>query len=123
VPYLYFGRVCIGPICGFMWILGTRIYFRRSWRDKPTLLGHLDKPGEVLATLRRLFSASYASARRTCVAYLAAVSAMAALQHCRPTRRGWGLRREAMGLLRELLEELRPLRPRLRCRRVGVVDV
>ena len=119
--YLYFGRVCLGSVCGYLWVLGLRVYFRRSWRDRPVLLGHLDRPWELYRGLRRFFADSYRVLRRRCLVYAAIVSAFSVLQRCRVGKRDWRLRSEAVELLRVLLGELRGV-GRL-CRRFGFVDI
>ena len=53
--YLYIGRVEIGGVSGFMWLLGRRLYFKTSWRPGDTyFLGNLSDPLAAAVKIRKL---------------------------------------------------------------------
>jgi hypothetical protein len=53
--YLYVGRVRVGPLSGYLWLLGSRLYLKLSWRPSDTyFLGNLSDPLSLAARLRRL---------------------------------------------------------------------
>jgi hypothetical protein len=53
--YLYVGRVQIGPLTGYLWLLGGRLYLKLGWRPRDTyFLGNLSDPLSLAARLKRL---------------------------------------------------------------------
>jgi hypothetical protein len=50
--YLYIGRVDVGGVSGYMWVLGLRLYVKRP-RDT-VYLGNLSDPLSVALRIRRL---------------------------------------------------------------------
>jgi len=53
--YLYVGKVQVGPLTGYLWLLGNRLYLKLGWRPSNTyFLGNLSDPLSVAVRLRRL---------------------------------------------------------------------
>jgi hypothetical protein len=53
--YLYIGRVRVGPLSGYLWLLGGRLYLKLGWRPSDTyFLSNLSDPLSLAAGLRRL---------------------------------------------------------------------
>jgi hypothetical protein len=53
--YLYVGRVRVGPLSGYLWLLGNRLYLKLGWRPRDTyFLGNLSDPLSLAARLKRL---------------------------------------------------------------------
>jgi hypothetical protein len=53
--YLYIGRVGVGGVSGYMWVLGLRLYVKLGWRLGDTVyLGNLSDPLSVALWVRRL---------------------------------------------------------------------
>ena len=53
--YLYVGKVQVGPLSGYLWLLGGRLYLKLSWRSRDTyFLGNLTDPLTLAARLKRL---------------------------------------------------------------------
>ncbi len=53
--YLYVGRVRVGPLSGYLWLLGGRLYLKLGWRPRDTyFLGNLSDPLSLAARLKRL---------------------------------------------------------------------
>ncbi|ABL87185.1 paREP9 [Pyrobaculum islandicum DSM 4184] len=53
--YLYFGRMKIGPLVGYLWLLGRRLYLKLGWRPRDTVyLGSVDDLLGVAVRVRRL---------------------------------------------------------------------
>ncbi len=53
--YLYVGKVRVGPLSGYLWLLGNRLYLKLGWRSRDTyFLGNLTDPLTLAARLRRL---------------------------------------------------------------------
>ncbi|CCC81011.1 paREP9 family protein [Thermoproteus tenax Kra 1] len=53
--YLYFGRVRVGPLAGYLWLLGRRLYLKLGWRPRDTVyLGSVDDLLGVAVRVRRL---------------------------------------------------------------------
>jgi hypothetical protein len=43
--YLYVGKVQVGPLFGYLWLLGNRLYLKLGWRPRDTyFLGNLSDP-------------------------------------------------------------------------------
>ncbi len=53
--YLYVGRVRVGPLSGYLWLLGRRLYLKLGWRPSDTyFLGNLTDPLTLAARLKWL---------------------------------------------------------------------
>jgi hypothetical protein len=53
--YLYVGKVRVGPLSGYLWLLGSRLYLKLGWRPSDTyFLGNLSDPLTLAARLKRL---------------------------------------------------------------------
>jgi len=53
--YLYVGRVQVGPLSGYLRLLGGRLYLKLGWRPSDTyFLGSLTDPLTLAARLKRL---------------------------------------------------------------------
>jgi hypothetical protein len=53
--YLYIGKVQVGPLSGYLWLLGRRLYLKLGWRPGDTyFLGNLTDPLTLAARLKRL---------------------------------------------------------------------
>ncbi len=53
--YLYIGKVRVGPLSGYLWLLGRRLYLKLGWRPRDTyFLGNLTDPLTLAARLKRL---------------------------------------------------------------------
>jgi hypothetical protein len=53
--YLYVGKVQVGPLSGYLWLLGGRLYLKLGWRPSDTyFLGNLTDPLTLAARLKRL---------------------------------------------------------------------
>jgi hypothetical protein len=53
--YLYVGKVQVGPLSGYLWLLGNRLYLKLGWRPSDTyFLGNLSDPLSLAARLKRL---------------------------------------------------------------------
>ncbi len=90
--YLYVGRVRVGALSGFLWLLGRRLYLKLSWRPSDTyFLGNLTDPLSPAARLKRLMprpvdvrKAAFALAR-------ALAAALYVARRCRDSPR-WKIR-------------------------------
>jgi hypothetical protein len=53
--YLYIGRVEVGGLKGYLWLMGARVYLKTSWRPRDTYyLGNLGDPLTLAVRIRRL---------------------------------------------------------------------
>ena len=53
--YLYVGKVQVGPLSGYLWLLGSRLYLKLGWRPRDTYFpGNLSDPLTLAARLKRL---------------------------------------------------------------------
>jgi hypothetical protein len=53
--YLYIGKIRVGPLSGYLWLLGGRLYLKLGWRPSDTyFLGNLTDPLTLAARLKRL---------------------------------------------------------------------
>ncbi len=53
--YLYIGKVRVGPLSGYLWLPGSRLYLKLGWRPSDTyFLGNLTDPLTLAARLKRL---------------------------------------------------------------------
>jgi hypothetical protein len=90
--YLYVGRVRVGPLSGYLWLLGNRLYLKLSWRPSDTyFLGNLSDPLTLAARLKRLIPRPV-DVRRAAVALAKALaSALYVARRCRDSPR-WKVR-------------------------------
>ncbi len=73
--YLYIGRIQMGPLSGYLWLLGGRLYLKLGWRPSDTyFLGNLSDPLSLAARLRRLVPRPV-DVRRAAVALARALAA------------------------------------------------
>jgi hypothetical protein len=92
MPYIYIGRVSLGPLSGYLWLLGNRLYLKLGWRSRDTyFLGNLSDPLTVAARLRRLVPRPL-DVRKAAVALARALAASLYLaRRCRDSPR-WRVR-------------------------------
>jgi hypothetical protein len=90
--YLYVGRVQVGPLSGFLWLLGGRLYLKLGWRPSDTyFLGNLSNPLSLAARLKRLIPRPV-DVRRAAVALAKALAvALYVARRCRDSPR-WKIR-------------------------------
>jgi hypothetical protein len=90
--YLYIGKVRIGTLSGYLWLLGNRLYLKLSWRSRDTyFLGNLSDPLSLAARLRRLIPRPV-DVRRAAAALARALAATLYLdRRCRDSPR-WKIR-------------------------------
>jgi len=90
--YLYVGRVRVGSLSGFLWLLGSRLYLKLGWRSRDTyFLGNLSDPLTLAARLRRLIPRPV-DVRKAAVALAKALAAALHLaRRCRDSPR-WKIR-------------------------------
>jgi hypothetical protein len=90
--YLYIGKVQIGSLRGFLWLLGGRLYLKLGWRPSDTyFLGNLTDPLSLAARLKRLIPRPV-DVRRAAVASARALAvALYVARRCRDSPR-WKIR-------------------------------
>jgi len=90
--YLYVGKVQVGPLSGYLWLLGSRLYLKLSWRPGDTyFLGNLSDPLSLAARLKRLIQRPV-DVRRAAVALAKALAAaLYVARRCRDSPR-WKIR-------------------------------
>ncbi len=89
--YLYVGKVRVGPLSGYLWLLGNRLYLKLSWRSRDTHLGNLSDPLSLAARLKRLIPRPV-DVRRVAVALAKALAAALYLaRRCRDSPK-WKVR-------------------------------
>jgi hypothetical protein len=90
--YLYVGRVRVGPLSGYLWLLGSRLYLKLGWRPSDMYyLGNLSDPLSLAARLKRLISRPV-DVRRAAVALARALAvALHVARRCRDGPR-WKIR-------------------------------
>jgi hypothetical protein len=90
--YLYIGKVRVGPLSGYLWLLGRRLYLKLSWRPSDTyFLGNLSDPLSLAARLKRLIPRPV-DVRKAAVALAKALAAALYLaRRCRDSPR-WKIR-------------------------------
>ncbi|AET34055.1 hypothetical protein [Pyrobaculum ferrireducens] len=100
--YLYIGRVDIGGVSGYMWILGLRLYVKLGWRPRDTVyLGNLSDPLSVALRIRRLAPRPVDVGRLAYVVARALAAARYVAERCRDSPR-WRIRTwEALALIDE----------------------
>jgi hypothetical protein len=53
--YLYVGKVRVGPLSGYLWLLGSRLYLKLGWRPRDTyFLGQPLRPALPSRQAKRL---------------------------------------------------------------------
>ena len=89
--YLYVGKVQVGPLSGFLWLLGSRL-LKLGWRPGDTyFLGNLTDPLTLAARLKRLIPRPV-DVRRAAVALARALAAsLYVARRCRDSPR-WKIR-------------------------------
>jgi hypothetical protein len=90
--YLYVGKVRVGPLSGYLWLLGGRLYLKLGWRPSDTyFLGNLSDPLTLAARLKRLIPRPV-DVRRAAVQLAKALAAALYLaRRCRDSPR-WKIR-------------------------------
>ncbi len=90
--YLYIGKVQVGPLSGYLWLLGRRLYLKLGWRPRDTyFLDNLSDPLSLAARLKRLIPRPV-DVRRAAVALARALAAALYLaRRCRDSPR-WKIR-------------------------------
>jgi len=97
--YLYLGKVSLGSLSGYLWLLGRRLYLKLGWRPRETyFLGNLGDPLSVAVRLRRLVPRPM-ERRAAAVIARALAAALYVARRCRDSPR-WRVRAwEAESLL------------------------
>jgi len=90
--YLYIGKVQVGPLTGYLWLLGNRLYLKLGWRPRDTyFLGNLSDPLTLAVRLKRLIPRPV-DVRRAAVALAKALAvALYVARRCRDGPR-WKIR-------------------------------
>jgi hypothetical protein len=90
--YLYVGKVQVGPLSGYLWLLGNRLYLKLSWRPRDTyFLGNLSDPLSLAARLKKLIPRPV-DVRKAAVALAKALAAaLYVARRCRDSPR-WKIR-------------------------------
>jgi len=90
--YLYIGKVQVGPLSGYLWLLGGRLYLKLGWRPRDTyFLGNLSDPLTLAVRLKRLIPRPV-DVRRVAAALAKALAAALYLaRRCRDSPR-WKIR-------------------------------
>jgi hypothetical protein len=90
--YLYIGKVRVGPLSGYLWLLGNRLYLKLGWRPSDTyFLGNLSDPLSLAVRLKRLVPRPV-DVRRAAVQLAKALAAtLYVVRRCRDSPR-WKIR-------------------------------
>jgi hypothetical protein len=90
--YLYVGKVRVGPLSGYLWLLGSRLYLKLGWRPSDTyFLGNLSDPLSLAVRLKRLIPRPV-DVRKAAVALARALAAsLYVARRCRDSPR-WKIR-------------------------------
>ncbi len=90
--YLYVGRVRVGPLSGYLWLLGSRLYLKLGWRPRDTyFLGNLSDPLSLAVRLKRLVPRPVDVRRAAVQLAKALVAALYLARRCRDSPR-WKIR-------------------------------
>jgi hypothetical protein len=90
--YLYVGKVQVGPLSGYLWLLGSRLYLKLGWRPGDTyFLGNLTDPLILAARLRRLIPRPVDVRRAAVQLARALAAALYVARRCRDSPR-WKIR-------------------------------
>jgi hypothetical protein len=89
--YLYIGKVQVGPLTGYLWLLGSRLYLKLGWRPSDTyFLGNLSDLLSVAVKLRRLIPRPV-DVRRAAALAKALAAALYVARRCRDSPK-WKVR-------------------------------
>jgi hypothetical protein len=90
--YLYIGKVQIGSLTGYLWLLGRRLYLKLGWRPRDTyFLGNLSDPLSLAARLKRLMPRPVDVRRAAVQLAKALAAALYVARRCRDSPR-WKIR-------------------------------
>jgi hypothetical protein len=90
--YHYVGKVQVGPLSGYLWLLGNRLYLKLGWRPRDTyFLGNLTDPLTLAARLRRLMPRPVDVRRAAAALAKALATALYVARRCRDSPR-WRIR-------------------------------
>ncbi|MFZ8806559.1 MAG: hypothetical protein ACO2PN_00435 [Pyrobaculum sp.] len=90
--YLYIGKVQIGSLTGYLWLLGNRLYLKLSWRPRDTyFLGNLSDPLSLAARLKRLIPRPVDVRKAAFALAKALAAALYVARRCRDSPR-WKIR-------------------------------
>jgi hypothetical protein len=90
--YLYVGKVRVGPLSGYLWLLGNRLYLKLGWRSRDTyFLGNLSDPLTLAARLKRLIPRPVDMRRAAVQLAKALAAALYVARRCRDSPR-WKIR-------------------------------
>jgi hypothetical protein len=90
--YLYIGKVRVGPLSGYLWLLGNRLYLKLGWRPSDTyFLGNLSDPLSLAARLKRLIPRPVDVRRAAVQLAKALAAALYVARRCRDSPR-WKIR-------------------------------
>jgi len=97
--YVYLGKVSLGSLSGYLWLLGRRLYLKLGWRPRETyFLGNLGDPLSVAVRLRRLVPRLVDVRRAAAVIARALAASLYVARRCRDSPR-WTRAWEAEPLL------------------------
>ena len=90
--YLYIGKVQVGPLTGYLWLLGSRLYLKLGWRPSDTyFLGNLSDLLSVAVRLRRLIPRPVDVRRAAAALAKALAAALYVARRCRDSPK-WKVR-------------------------------
>jgi len=90
--HLYVGKVQVGPLSGYLWLLGHRLYLKLGWRSRDTyFLGNLSDPLSLAARLKRLIPRPVDVRRAAVQLARALAAALYVARRCRDSPR-WKIR-------------------------------
>ncbi len=90
--YLYVGKIRVGPLSGYLWLLGGRLYLKLGWRPRDTyFLGNLSDPLTLAARLKRLVPRPVDVRRATAALARALAAALYVARRCRDSPK-WKVR-------------------------------
>jgi len=90
--YLYIGKVQVGPLTGYLWLLGGRLYLKLGWRPGDTyFLGNLSDPLTLATRLKRLIPRPVDVRRAAFALARALAAALYVARRCRDSPR-WKIR-------------------------------
>jgi len=87
--YIYLGKVSLGPLSGYLRLLGRRLYIKMGWRSRDTyFLGNLGDPLSVAVRLRRLAPRPVDVRRAAAVLARALAASLYVARRCRDSPGG-----------------------------------
>ena len=90
--YIYLGKVSLGHLSGYLWLLGRRLYLKLGWRPRDTyFLGNLGDPLSVAVRLKRLMPRPIDVRRAAAVIARALAASLYVARRCRDSPR-WRVR-------------------------------